>query len=123
MSSQLLRPFRPSAMPLVQLLARPGTFRLLHSALIVLSFFPQLASWGAKLWWEAGKVPAARFEAWDNYFTGLSLDGFYPWLGLLVTTFYAALVLRQAKAAVLGAFALVASFILMSSGITLLGYE
>lgn len=98
-------------------------FRLLHSALMVLSFLPQLACWGAKLWWEAGKVPAALFEGWDNFFTTLSLAGVYPWLGLLVTTCYAALVLRQAKAAVAGALVLIASFLLMACGITLVGYN
>ena len=116
-------PFRPTATPLWRWLARPQVFDYLHGALVVLSFLPQLASWCALRWWEAGKVPKAQFAAWDNFFTTWSVSGLYPWLGLLVTTMYAAVVLRKAKAAVLGVFVLVASFILMALGITLVGYD
>jgi hypothetical protein len=117
------RPFRPTATHLGRWLARPQVFDYLHKTLALLAFLPQLASWFALRWWEAGKVPKAHFQAWDTFFTTWNQSGIYPWLGLLATTLYAALVLRKAKDAVLGVFVLVASFILMSLGISLVGYD
>jgi hypothetical protein len=112
------------AKPLVWWWVRPGVFRYLHGAFLVLTLFPQLAGWGAKLWWEAGKVPEVRFEAWQFFFASLSGCSIqYFWSGLCVSTLYAAVVLRQAPAAVVGAFVLVASFFFLALGIGMVGFD
>lgn len=118
----MLHPYASPA-PLKSQPVPRSTFELLHRFVLVLSLVPNLASWGAKWWWEAGQVPAASFKAWDGFFSSLSLFAFCPMLWLCGTTLYAALVLRQAKPTVVGALVLIASFVLGALGMLTVGYD
>jgi hypothetical protein len=118
------RPARRSAKPFVWWWVRPEVFRYVHGAFLALALFPQLAGWVAKLWWEAGNVPEVRFDAWQFFFAKMSSCSIqYFWPALCVSTLCAAVVLRQAPAAVVGACVLVASFFFLALGMGMVGYD